>query len=373
MSADVPGFDTRLVGRQLRRAREALALSLTQVAESTGFDAGDLSRWESGEAQPQLDALWELADIYGRTTDFFFRDLPPAPSRIKFRLARPGRGLKRLSPAARRALVEFEGLCRRRYELEEILDSRPRVWPQRGVAGEAPESLAAEVRRQLGLGSEPIPDLRTVLEEKGVRIFAVPVPESEFAGFSWWHPVYGPCIMVNARDPSGRRNFTIAHEYFHLITESQASLCDLSIAAGPERFANRFAAAFLMPELDVRAEWGKRGLLQTTLTLSQVGALARRYRSSSEAMVLRLAEMDLIGEERREELLEGLAAAPRVLRRPRSAVWHRRLGQRHVSLAGEAYKRGHISLGALADCLGVSVVKAAQIARELGEERDSAK
>jgi Zn-dependent peptidase ImmA (M78 family) len=215
----------------------------------------------------------------------------------------------------------------------------------------------------LGRHQDPVPNLRDLLEGTGVHVFEIPVEQSEFAGFSWWHPAYGPCIMVNARDALGRRNFTMAHEYAHLIAKSGPSLCDLSLVTGPERFADRFAAALLVPESDLRAQWERRGYCGSGLTLGQVDALARRYGCSAEAIARRLRELELIAKATRDRILDETHKRLIYRRRGKAPPWTKRLGAHYISLASKAYSTGRISVGKLAECLGISVAEAAQISR----------
>ena len=116
--------------------------------------------------------------------------------------------------------------------------------------------LAAFERLRSGLDSRPVANLRKWLNDQGVRVFWLEIPGNEFTGLSWWHKVYGPCMLANLKDSPERRNFTMAHELAHLLIDAPAALtvCDLTDIAG-EKLANRFAAEFLMPEADVRSYW----------------------------------------------------------------------------------------------------------------------
>ena len=112
-----------------------------------------------------------------------------------------------------------------------------------------PDQLAVKERARLGLEDQPIPKLRDLLEEHGVRIFELKVPENVFSGFSWWHDEYGPCILINADDERGRRAYTLAHEYAHLLAHDKPFVCYLDIKPqGDERFADRFARSFFGQE-----------------------------------------------------------------------------------------------------------------------------
>ena len=108
-------------------------------------------------------------------------------------------------------------------------------------------------------------------------------------------------IFVEQSDPPYRKRFSIAHElghhFLHLledgeIVDSRADMFrEREPADGPiselrlrEIHANWFAAALLMPEEFVRAEWEKN---------SSVSRLAKVFNVSEEAMGYRLDALDL--------------------------------------------------------------------------------
>jgi Zn-dependent peptidase ImmA (M78 family) len=108
-------------------------------------------------------------------------------------------------------------------------------------------------------------------------------------------------LLVNATDPPFRKRFTIAHElghhFLHLLEDGEFVDGEANLFRGitedqqqvtPERRreiqANMFAAALLMPEPAVRAEWEK---------LKSVEALARRFNVSESAMGIRVVQLGL--------------------------------------------------------------------------------
>ena len=71
------------LGDRLRSAREARGLTLDQVAERSGLSKAHLSRLESGERQPSIAALLDLAKILGvRVSSVLGEDVDGAPIAI---------------------------------------------------------------------------------------------------------------------------------------------------------------------------------------------------------------------------------------------------------------------------------------------------
>jgi Zn-dependent peptidase ImmA (M78 family) len=110
-----------------------------------------------------------------------------------------------------------------------------------------------------------------------------------------------PVIVVNGKDRSPGRIFTLLHELAH-VTLGQSAI-ENDIEAGDalpaldravERFCNRVAAAMLMPREDLIAESivVAKQRQRTPWSNEEIIALARRYGVSREALLLRLVELD---------------------------------------------------------------------------------
>ena len=85
---------------------------------------------------------------------------------------------------------------------------------------ELAESVASQERRRLGLGEQPVEELRRLLEwDVGLRIFYWPLP-SAIAGMYAFSDDLGGCIMVNCKHPAERRRASMLHEYGHLIART---------------------------------------------------------------------------------------------------------------------------------------------------------
>ena len=61
---------TPTVGRNLALLRKHRGLTQGQLAEHFSYSDKAISKWERGEALPDLNTLFELADFYGVTLDF---------------------------------------------------------------------------------------------------------------------------------------------------------------------------------------------------------------------------------------------------------------------------------------------------------------
>lgn len=351
----------------MKRARQTLALSREDVAGRLAVPLEELVTWEEGAAEPPIERVWDLSDLYGRDVDYFLRPHEAVPSALNFRVTWP-HALEELSLETRQTIATFDELCRSAGEIESILEL-PKPTPLPTYPDLSAEELAALERERLSVGDRPIADLRGLIELQGVLCFHLPIPNNEFSGLSWIHREYGPCILINASDNPGRRAFTTAHEYGHLLRRDGDSVCDLTIEAGVERQASRFATCFLMPASDVIETFHRRGLSPGTLGVSEIASLSRRYGVSLEAMRFRLKELDLATETVLQLALDLPPSKYFGRSRPK---WRRRLGETFVSGAIEAYTAGRISAGKLAHYLGIDIRQALDVVEKgrLQKDRD---
>lgn len=357
--------EPKVIPSQLRKARMELALSNNDVSAIVGVESEEVSKWENGEVEPSIEQLWNLAHIFHRNTDFFFRPTSALPEQLNFRLKRES-AIEQLPMQTRESIVRFDELCRAETELENMLGKTHKVLIEKTISEVRPEELAKNERIRLGLGSKPITKLRNLLTRIGIRMFMLPIEQKELSGVSWWHSEYGPCILVNAYDePYGRRTFTMAHEYAHLILGQSSAICDLELDTPEERFANIFATNFLIPASDLENEFKvKIGAPGTLPEAKQLGALASRYSVSLEAISRRLEALYLIPRGSTNRYIAEWNQKPRRFRGPRGPRWKRMLGDKFVSLAVDAHSSGYISVGKLARLLGIDVRTASNASEE---------
>jgi Zn-dependent peptidase ImmA (M78 family) len=105
-------------------------------------------------------------------------------------------------------------------------------------------------------------------------------------------------IVVNQNDVPGRRRFTLAHEFKHVLDHSIANVAYAHLGHGGakrqhyqiERICDHFAACLLMPRTVVKRAWGNG--------IQDVDALAGLFKVSMSAMQVRLDFLGLSDEKR---------------------------------------------------------------------------
>ena len=381
------------IGRRLRRARESRQITQGSAGEVLGLQRSAISLMESGQRQISTLELTRLADLYGRSLEWFvtsnipfeeedpvvalFRADPGLQSEVVqkqasrcLRLLREGASLRKL--IGRRSAVSLP-----RYEL-----SPPRSVGQAIAQGQL---VAEQERRRLDLGNAPVKVPET-LAYQNIWTAALQFP-SEISGLFLSSPEFGVAILANLTQSPVRQRFSYAHEYCHALMDRHEPATVTSVhntKTRTEQRANAFAAAFLMPEEGVRGflrhlgkgrgsrreeaavdavtEKGIRGALRSParsqhVTYADAVLLARHFGASYPATVWRLRGLNLVSAEQTQTLLDQATDAVRYLRAVRAtsdvdeseagAPQDHELHQQILSLALEAWWRKEISQGRL--------------------------
>jgi Zn-dependent peptidase ImmA (M78 family) len=177
---------------------------------------------------------------------------------------------------------------------------------------ETVRSLSEKLVRWLKLGEAPARSLGPVLEaELGIPVLYVDIP----AGVSGatCHFDDGNVILVNRNDSPGRRNFDLAHEFFHVLTWERMpperidrSDPETTSAKRREELADNFASALLMPEQEVLQSWTSSADLRVNFDglLNFVQAGATHFHVSSHAFIWRLVALGKLQKNEALSLIE---------------------------------------------------------------------
>lgn len=348
-------------GIQLKKARELLQLSPEEISQEINVTVDIIHKWEEETERPNLSQLEELAKLYGRDIDYFLRVSPNPPKNIEFR-GKPGKNVKDLSRDSRIMLARFDELCRTALELEVLLEEKREFKLPRFRESDSPESIAQAFREMFCVGIKPLSDLREHLEKEGFKIFELPIPEDTFSGFSFSHTDYGPCVLLNSREPKGRKNFTLAHEIGHLSYHHGSSLCYIPIqifrqTKGHEYKANRVAVELLLPKFGINEDFGKRKLSYTP-SKEELSKFSVKWGVSLQALGYRLENLGLIETGLTNEIVE---VKQKYFRKPKKPSYERQLGKRFVYDVLKSYNENLISISKLAHIFNIPIRKAHDI------------
>jgi Zn-dependent peptidase ImmA (M78 family)/DNA-binding XRE family transcriptional regulator len=368
----------RVIGQRLAEARKARSIKQEDAAELIGVSRPTFIAMEKGERAAKHAEIVKLAAMYGRPVSHFVRTMEPLTDfQPHFRAA-----MEKVKPAdaeqLQSAIGEFKGFVENYLDLEQRMKAPMRMNYPDMVAlnphvnvSELAEDVANRERLRLGLGDQPIPNIRSLLEaEVGVRIFYGRLPRM-FAGMYIFVDGLGGCMLINSVHPADKQRASISHEYAHLIVDRYTAGIDYLTIAGRkpanERFAESFAMSFLMPASSVRFRFNE--IVNTTGNF-QVGDLVKlkhRYFVSMEAMALRLESLGLLKQgtwELQKEKGLPVREAEKRLGLATEVKPEPAYPDRYKLLAVHAYERGELSEKELANYLRCDIWEARRIIRE---------
>ena len=227
-----------------------------------------------------------MAEALNQDVDFFFREPGLKLEGLQFRKA-SRLGAKEEEAIRERAVDHFE----RRREIEELLGIASQFKnPLANLtlrSGADVEGAAAQLREVWRLGEDPLPNVREMLESKGIMMFEVDAPESfnGFAGHADGHPAIVLAQWLDRDLP--RKRFTALHEVGHLLLK----LSDKLALREQEAICHRFAGAVLIPQRVFVAEFGGH---RQRVSLAELVSLKERYGMSVAAIMRRALDLVLI-------------------------------------------------------------------------------
>ena len=381
------------LGRRIRSAREACALTQAQVAEDLGVSRPTVAQIEAGNRAISSIELDSLAHLLGRDIrEFVAQEFAASDPLAALFRAEPDVATE---PSVAGALRDCVALGREITSLEELLSIDvataattsyllpPPTSPWKAI--QQGERLATEERRRLGLGDSRLPDLAELLEAQGIRTGVVDLP-ADVSGLTLNHPRVGIFVVANRAQHVLRRRFSFAHEFAHALADRNR----FGLVSRPserrnliEVRANAFAAGFLLPENGVKqfvARLGKgrpsrirskvfSDVLEEdesvevearsaprsqAVQLYDVVRLAHHFSVSRIAALYRLRNLKMISEPEFDDLkeLDGLGRGKQLARHlglptPDHGELRWRFQLRVLGLALEAYRREEISRGKL--------------------------
>jgi Zn-dependent peptidase ImmA (M78 family)/transcriptional regulator with XRE-family HTH domain len=352
-----------VLGRRIREARERLKWSQGKLAAEVGFNSAQIvSSIESGIRDVKASELARIARVLHTSVDNLLNpDLRPEPQ-FAWR-EQPQEGFEEhesrfLLKCERYGLVEKWCKATNAQPLPTIKFAV--TYPSFGDV----QRQADSVRNTLQLGGRPACSLEKALEEDyGVKILYDDLGSDGGAAFSvtsW----FGAAVLLNSSQAPWRRNYSLAHELFHLLTANQLDSCSKEQA---ETLANVFASALLIPSEHVLAavEARQEG---AKISYDNLVEIAREFGVSIDALVWRLVNLRRLDQDTAKEALA--SARLRAIDKASFPKWETapRLPDRFVRLCFLAYRQGKIGLAKLAEFLETNIVDLAEQVQETGAE-----
>lgn len=279
------------IGARVRESRIAVGFTQAQLAERLGLDRTAVAKAEAGDRRLDALELFRLSDALGLPISHFIVRPPAAMlSRRHVALAedtetaalREGYLVEARLVAWLRDVQQMVGLGYR--------PAQPYRWAGRVESEADARAAAAECRRQLKVGGEPLGPMVDVCERLGLLVLVSDIPGE---GASVTDGPVGVAIVADRYEP-GRRRATAAHELGHQVLGDEYST-DVGVAASRgdrESIIDAFAAEFLVPAAAAAAVWPVHS--EEAGCREAAVQLAARYRVSWSLLLRQLQRTDLL-------------------------------------------------------------------------------
>ena len=279
-----------MIGKRLKLARGSAGLSLRQLAVRMEniVSAQAIGRYERDEIVPGSKVLIALSRTLNVPVSYLVGQSKIKLEGVEFRRSK-------ITKSKERKQVEAEVLSHldRYLELEEILQIASDDWekpadaPFAVEAVETAETAAISIRSLWNLGADPISSLAECLEERGIKVMALRLPDS-VSGLTCWavgkenHRV--PVIVVNVNEMGEQQRFTLVHELGHMVMDVRNNI-------SKERAADWFAGAMLLPRDLLFAVIGKK---RRSLALGELFHLKELFGVSIQTIMFRCKDLEII-------------------------------------------------------------------------------
>lgn len=358
----------KLLGNRIRDGRIRLSFTQQQLAEEAGFSSAQIiSQIEKGEREVKAWELFNLAKALRLEVSQLLAEETAEPSALV---------RWRKFPEVNRQLLEAEFLqhCHQYVFLERLCEvTAEHELPSKEVNltvmdFEEAKEFGNDIAKELELGNRPASCLVGMLEERfGVKIWYEDLGETGSAACT--KGSFGPAVLINSAEAPWRRNFSFAHEFFHLLTWDSMDPwleVDGEFVDHVEKLANAFASSLLLPTEEIVQTLQNR-IKDDRLSYVDLIDVAREFDVSTDALLWRMYNLGFMEKETVYGLLED-SDFKEFDRGVRIGDWGKppEIPERFVRLAFLAYQLGKLSRAKLADLLKSSLIDLTDCLLEYG-------
>jgi Zn-dependent peptidase ImmA (M78 family) len=352
-----------MIGSRLRLAREAAGMSLRALEEAiySLVSAQAIGKYENDLMMPGSSVLLALARALHVSPEYLLSPRLISLQGVDFRKE------PTTSSKDEKAVTAFVIDRLERYlAIESLLPHARRDWlfssdDDWSVGSlDAAEDAAERLRALWNLGTDPIASMVDLLEEKGIKVIALDLPEAVSGSKAFAKEGnHGEVavIVVNQKHNGERQRFTLAHELAHLVLKPVGDVAnddDLH-----EKVADRFAGAFLAAK-DLMYE--RLGRSRTAISLGEIIEQKKFFKLSCTSVAVRCLQLGILNKAAWGKLwglLRSQGLVGKGAREPEELTPE--IPKRMERLCLHAVSEGAISDAKAAEILGISIRKLDEI------------
>ncbi|MGB9119395.1 MAG: XRE family transcriptional regulator [Candidatus Angelobacter sp.] len=269
-------------------ARESRGLTQIDLAEAVGMKQAALSKIENGLRDPNELQISAFSKYLGYTDEFFY---------LGEQIQRFGSGCTYHRARQKAQVTEMRRLLGiinvRRIQVSGLLGGVELTPDNEFIRLDvdengSPAEIARAVRAFWKLPPGPVQNLTRAIEDAGGIVLRCDFGTRDVDALSQFLSEGTPLFLANATIPQDRLRFTLAHELAH-ITMHHFPNDEM------EKEADLFAAEFLMPADEIRADL-------YDVTLPKLAALKGYWKVSMNALLKRAGDLETITPRKRQSL-----------------------------------------------------------------------
>ncbi len=273
------------VGERLEMARKMRGMSQQELGDQVGVSRMSISKYENNQNIPVSQHLLKLAQALDIKVEYLLRPVEVHLSAPVFRKKTA------LSKKQEKKILHLTQDWVERYlQIEALfgIDSKFEEPPIEANVQQMEdiEDIAICLRENWQLGLDPIDNMMEVLEERGIKVWAIDQEVDRFDAVVMWANEQAPVFVVKEGISGDRQRYNLAHELGHLILRISEDLDE-------EKVAHRFAGAFLVPEPKAYEELGR---FRQHISYEELILLKHKYGLSMQAWTYRAKDLGVISE-----------------------------------------------------------------------------
>ncbi|WP_136479645.1 ImmA/IrrE family metallo-endopeptidase [Acetivibrio thermocellus] len=371
-------FDYKLLGRKIKEARESLLIEKDEIAKYLRCSVEEYEKIESGELNSiDGDTIIIISQVLEMDFRYFVSgDYVSAESQVKELFRQNGD----ITKNDRKAIRKFIRLCEEKHNLEDLL-SRQKPMPYDYSKYEFKSDnhkyqgiTAAYLERERLKIDDSINDIYGLLRKQKIHIFRRKLEDSDISGVYIKHPIAGHCVLINYSDDLYRQNFSMAHEYCHVLFDSgkEQSITYFNREMDyVEIRANNFASNFLLPDKGIESintDISYEELIKIILDIcnhynvsSKVVIYRLKGKRFSEKLIERLLKDERLIISKSDKIDPELAGASKNLHERLKKIIESGISLEFIELVRNAYQQNEISYGKMLECLQMNIEDAKQL------------
>lgn len=295
--------------------RQRLGLSEGEFAEKMQVSSETARKWECGETTLTMNQAKRLSSLALVPFGILFLDVPPQRE-INIPDFRSINNIQVTNYSPELEATVFEMQEKQDWYKSYLIDNgNPQLDYVGCITTHTPISeVVQKIHNVLQIPADELDDCRNwedyfdiiarYMEDAGVTVIRNGVVGNnshrslnveEFRGFVLVDK-FAPLIFINGKDSKNAQMFTLIHEFVHILL-GESGLIDVNMLHGSsnrvEKYCNKVAAEFLVPQRDLRKLWQTQNTIEDNLD-NIFANLAKKFRVSSLVIIIRCKDLGLI-------------------------------------------------------------------------------